>query len=147
MKIIGSLVSVLIGSACLFSVYPDYLHARGLNRATLVAYQTLSRPLWSLSIGWLLFLCSTKQGGLVNSILSWPIWSPLARLNYSAYLIHTTVIYVTIYTQTVPYYYQRLTVINTFTSHLFFSYLAALVVHLIFESPFIVFEKKLFKRD
>lgn len=82
----------------------------------------------------------------MNKILSWPVWTPLARLTYSAYLIHSTVIYVTIYNQTIPYYYQRLTVINTFTSHLFFRYLAALVVHLFFEGPFVVFEKKFFTR-
>ncbi|CAF1347579.1 unnamed protein product [Rotaria sordida] len=100
----------------------------GLNRSALIAYHTLSRPCWALCIGWLVFLCSTNQGGTVNTILSWPIWTPLARLNYSTYLIHVMIIFITIYNQSTPIY------------------VAAIVVVIFFETPFFILEKKLFKR-
>lgn len=132
--------------ACVFTIYPDYVLIAGINRSSRIAYEALSRPCWSLAVGWLLFLCSTKQGGIVNRILSWSIWSPLARLNYSAYLIHTTIIFVTLLNQRIPTYYNPLTVINTFISNLFFSYVTAVVVCIFFETPFFIIEKKLFKR-
>jgi peptidoglycan/LPS O-acetylase OafA/YrhL len=125
--------------------YPDYVTPDGLSRSILVAYEALSRPFWGVVVGWILFLCSTNQGGIVNSILSWPIWAPLARLNYSAYLIHFMVILVTLLNQTIPTYVQPHMLVNIFISNLFFSYLAAIVGVIFFETPFLVLEKKLLK--
>ncbi|CAF4368100.1 unnamed protein product [Rotaria sp. Silwood2] len=73
-KIIGNLVMCLIALTCIFSMYADAILVPGLNRSWLVAYQTLSHTCWSLVIGWLIFLCSTNQGGIINTILSWSIW-------------------------------------------------------------------------
>ncbi|CAF3191128.1 unnamed protein product [Rotaria socialis] len=147
LKYIGTILAILIGLICLFILYPDYLHVPGLSRTSLIIFQTLSRTGWAISIGWLIFLCSTNQGGLVNKILSWPVWTPLARLNYSAYLIHTIIIDIIVLNQTMPSYFQHHIVVNTFVTHIFFSYVAAIVVYIFFETPFFIFEKKLFKRD
>lgn len=127
-------------------MYLDYVLVPGLSRSALIVYQILSRPCWALVIGWILFLCSTNQGGIINTILSWPIWAPLARLNYSAYLIHLTVLLTTIYNQTMPIYNQPYMVLNIYVSNIFFTYVTAIVVVIFFETPFFVFEKYLFKR-
>ncbi|CAF3950620.1 unnamed protein product [Rotaria sp. Silwood2] len=118
-KIIGNLVMCLIALTCIFSMYADAILVPGLNRSWLVAYQTLSHTCWSLVIGWLIFLCSTNQGGIINTILSWSIWTPLARLTYGTYLIHTTVINVIVFNRTVPFYFQSSTVINDFMAQCF----------------------------
>ncbi|UJR38468.1 hypothetical protein I4U23_031136 [Adineta vaga] len=145
-KIFGSIISIILVVLCLFTNYPEYILASGLNRSIVVAYQSLARTFWAIVIGWILFLCSTYQGGLVNKILSWPIWAPLARLNYSCYLIHSTVLHTMIYSQRMPFFYQPHLVVNNFVSQIFFSYLAAILVSIFFETPFFVLEKKLFKR-
>jgi peptidoglycan/LPS O-acetylase OafA/YrhL len=145
-QIFGTVLAILLGLACLFTTYPEYILAAGLSRSVQVAYQALSRTFWSIAIGWLLFLCSIHQGGIVNKILSWPVWAPLARLNYSCYLIHLLVLNVIIYSQKMPFYYQLHLVVNNFVSHIFFSYVAAIVVNIFFETPFFVVEKMLFKR-
>jgi peptidoglycan/LPS O-acetylase OafA/YrhL len=145
-KIFGTIMAILFGLACLFTTYPDYILASGLNRSITVAYQSLARTFWSIAIGWLLFLCSIHQGGLVNRILSWSIWAPLARLNYSCYLIHSTVLHTMIYSQKMPFYYQPHLVVNNFIAQIFFSYVSAIVVTIFFETPFFVLEKRLFKR-
>ena len=137
---------VLIAFACLFTTYPDYILSQGLSRSVLVTYQSLSRTLWSIVIGWVLFLCSTNQGGIMNKILSWPVWAPLARLNYSCYLVHATIILIILYNQTMPFYYQGHLVVNNFISHIFFSYIAAIVVNIFFETPFFIIEKRFLKR-
>ncbi|CAF3638284.1 unnamed protein product [Rotaria sp. Silwood1] len=145
-KIFGSILAIVIGLTCIFVLYPDYAFVPGISRSANIAHQTLSRSFWALVIGWLLFLCSTNQGGIVNTILSWSIWSPLARLNYSAYLIHTIILFITIYNQSMPYYFQPHLVLNSYISNLFFVYVAATVSVIFFETPFVVLEKKLFKR-
>ncbi|CAF5119944.1 unnamed protein product, partial [Rotaria sp. Silwood1] len=131
-----TVLMIVIALVCLFVTYPDYILVSGLTRSELIAYQTLSRTLWSIVIGWILFLCSTNQGGIVNKILSWPIWSPFARLNYACYLVHATIIIITLYNQTMPLYYQGHLVVNNFVSHIFFSYAAAILVTMFFETPF-----------
>lgn len=145
-KAFGTILMTLFGLACLFAVYPDSILPSGLNRTILVIYQSISRTLWSMAIGWLLFLCSINQGGIVNRILSWPIWAPMARLNYSCYLVHATIILISIYNQKLPSYYQGHLVVNNFVAHIVFSYTAAILVTLFFETPFFIIEKKLLKR-
>lgn len=146
MKFVTSSFVIFVGLLCLFGTYPDYILSKGLDRSIQITYETLSRTLWSICIGWLLFLCSTNQGGIVNKILSWPIWSPLARLNYSCYLVHSIVLLVIIFNQKVPTYFDGHTAVNRFVSHIFFSYLAAILVAVFIETPFFILEKKLFKR-
>jgi len=90
--------------------------------ATNFCYTAFSRAAWSVCIALLLHLCldesdGTSDGneyhhddhdhhrhhpsmasvnvtGIVRSILSWSVWTPLARLSFGAYLIHPIVIYV-----------------------------------------------------
>ena len=145
-KFLISTFAIVIGLACIFTKYSDYTLPSSLDRSILVAYETLSRTLWSICIGWLLFLCTIKQGGIVNKILSWPIWSPLAKLNYSCYLVHYIVLLVMIHSQIVPLYYQVHTVVNKFVSYIFFSYVVAIFVSIFIETPFFILEEKLFKR-
>lgn len=132
---------------CIFAMYPDYVFISGTNRSWLIAYEALSRPCWSIAIGWLLVLCSTNHGRIVNQILSWSIWSPLARLNYSAYLIHTTIIFVSLLNQRSPTYYSPSTLINTFITNLFVTYNTAMIVYIFFETPFFIIENKVLKRN
>lgn len=145
-KILGTVLIFVMASTCLFMTYPDSIHSPGLSRPLIVAYVSLSRAFWSIVVGWLLFLCSTNQGGILNKILSCPVFTPLARLNYSSYLVHSTIIYIMIFNQTMPFYYQGHLIINNFVSNIFFSYTAAILIVLLFETPFVVIEKRLFKR-
>ncbi|CAF1430753.1 unnamed protein product [Rotaria sordida] len=142
-KIIVTILIIVIALACLFTTHPNSIHVPGLSRSEIVAYISLSRTFWSIVIGWLLFVCSTNQGGIVNKILSWPIWTPLARLNYSCYLVHSMILHIIIFNQTMPFYYQGHLVINNFISHIFFSYVAAILVSIFFETPFFIIEKKI----
>ena len=104
------------------------------------------RTLWSLAIGWLFFLCMINRARLINRMLSWSIWIPLARLNYATYLTHLTLIYIIMTNQHMPFYYQLHLVVNNFVVHIFFSYLTAILVVIFIETPFFLIEKRLFKR-
>jgi len=75
-----------------------------------VFYSGFSSTLWALCLAWVTFSCAHGYGGekiflffgskndiwinvsgIVNSILSWGPFQPLAKLSYVAYLIHLTV--------------------------------------------------------
>jgi hypothetical protein len=145
-RVIGTLLAIALALTSIFWNYRDNLLPSGISPASMIAYHILSRPAWSIAIAWLIFVCSIDQAGVVNTILSFPAWSPLARLNYAAYLIHITVIFITVFNQSNPLYYQFMTCVNSFVSHLFFSYLAAIAVVIFFETPFFIVEKKWLKR-
>ena len=142
----GTIFTILIAFTCLFSTYRDYILPAGLNRAILIGYQSIVRTCWSSCIGWLLFLCSINQGGFVNKILSLSIWLPFSKLNYSCYLIHSTIILIILLNQIIPMYYQGHLLVNYSISFILLSYTTAIVIAIFIETPFFIIEKKIFKR-
>lgn len=56
-------------------------------------YYHLCQILWPLSIAWIILACSLGHGGLVDTILSAPIFVPLGRITYMTYLSHALIIY------------------------------------------------------
>ena len=134
--ILGNIIAILFVLTCIFALYPDNILVPGVARAPFIIYQSLSRTLWALSMGWLLFLCMINRAGIINRILSWSIWVPLARLNYETYLTHLMIIYISILNQRMPFYYQLHLVVNNLAAHIFFSYVTAILVVLFIETPF-----------
>ncbi|GFT33784.1 o-acyltransferase like protein [Trichonephila clavipes] len=107
-------------------------------------YAGTSKLVWSFGIFWMLFVCLTGNGGIINRILSWKFWVPMARLSYVFYLLHPLVIWV----------HEAFAHHNLYTSHYFWVYnilghymvsmVLSLIVSLTFEAPFLALEKILF---
>lgn len=144
--IICNTLAFLNALACIFVIYPDNILPHGVSQTYFVLYNSLSRTCWSLTIGWLIFLCMNNRNGLVKQILSWPIWLPFSKLNYATYLIHLSIIYLMNFNQRIPFYYQGYLVVNNFIVHIFVSYFIAIFFVIFIETPFFLIEKKLFKR-
>ena len=53
-----------------------------------VFFNGFAKIAWSLSVSWVILACVKKRGGIVNSILCWPVWIPLSRVQYCLYLLH-----------------------------------------------------------
>ena len=49
---------------------------------------------WAVALSWLILACVKQRGGLVDNILSWSGWVPLARVQYCVYLLHRTIVYI-----------------------------------------------------
>ena len=140
-----NILVLIIAFICISMPYWDAIAPHGLSKPVAITFQAVIRTLWSIVIGWLVFLCSTGNAKLINKILSWPIFVPLARLNYSTYLIHSMVIYVMAYNLIEPIHFQPHVLVQLFLSNTFLSYTVAIAVVLLFEAPFFTIEKKLFK--
>ena len=76
----------------LFGPYGDF-DGYELTRAQRILYQASSRTLWSVGLAYLIYACLNSKGGFINDILCWKIWIPLARLSFSAFLVHLTVLF------------------------------------------------------
>lgn len=135
--IIYTIISFLLAVVCIFfPFYFDYF-----PKFTHIIYQSLSHQCWSIAIAWLIVACYTNHGGLVNKILSWPIWAVIGRLSYSAYLIHVIIILAEVYNRLSTIHYQTSVILNAFISQTFLTLLASIFVVIIVETPFNLMEK------
>mmetsp|Transcript_11638 Transcript_11638/g.17064 ORF Transcript_11638/g.17064 Transcript_11638/m.17064 type:complete len:681 (+) Transcript_11638:438-2480(+) len=105
-----------------------------------------SRIMFILGLSCLLLPMLLGHGKFVASMLSASVWTPLARLSFSTYLIHYGVLWTVTASQKTGYY---LCDSNLFIDTLWgvpCSFAAAVPVYLMIESPFIGLEKVLFKK-
>ncbi|GIY98686.1 nose resistant to fluoxetine protein 6 [Caerostris extrusa] len=133
---VGWIVASGVTLACVFGLYN---HQQTLIEACF--YNSLSRTCFACGLSWVIFVCVTGQGGVVNSILSWKVWIPVSRLTYCAYLVHLMVIQYVFFTMRRLFEFSHITMILYFIGILFMSYIAALITSLLFESPVIRLER------
>ncbi|XP_022237223.1 O-acyltransferase like protein-like [Limulus polyphemus] len=118
----------------------------GVEGSTVVAvmYASLHRPLWALSVAWVILMCVTGRGGIINILLSWKPFLSLDRMTYMLYLIHHVVI--TVYNGYTSYTvnYKPITYIYIFCGHMFISYLVSIACILLVESPCVAITSKYF---
>jgi len=149
--ILGWLVGLSLIATCIFAVY-------GQNTLPIVEeafYVTLTRIAWPLGLCWVVFACMQGYGGLATSFLSSPLWQPMSRLSYSAYIFHMFIEGLNGgITHTSTYFsdYQvvssdditsRMTVLRSlfpqmlrFWSDLGFTMLFSYLMHILIEAPF-----------
>jgi len=139
--ILYTIISIIVGMSCIyFPFYSNYF-----PKVVHIIYQSISHQCWAIAIGWLIFACCTNHGGLVNRILSWPIWTIIARLSYSAYLIHVMIILVQVYNRYSTIHYQTSAIFNAFISQTILTLLASILVVMLVETPCHLLEKQIRK--
>ena len=120
---------------------PPCLQAPQLNR---VLYNGFAKISWAVCVSWVVLACAKRRGGIVNSILSWNVWVPLARVQYCVYLLHRTIIYIiNSWTEETIRYTHTLLAIQ-FIAILTISTFAAFVFVILFEAPIVQMEKLFF---
>lgn len=136
-----TIISISLAMICIYfpfysNYFPKIIH---------IIYQSISHQCWAIAIGWLIFVCCINHDGLINRILSWSIWTIIARLSYSAYLIHTIIILIQVYNRYSTIHYQLSVIFNTFISQTILTLLASIVVVILVETPCYLFEKQIRK--
>jgi len=111
-----------------------------------VSYTSLARLSWSIGIAWVIFACATGNGGFVDTILSWPPFTPLARLTYCCYLLHLHIMYYFFFSRKDVMYYDGYLIFYYFIATLVLANFFSLIFCLLFEAPFIGLEKIIFGR-
>nr|XP_042899728.1 nose resistant to fluoxetine protein 6-like [Parasteatoda tepidariorum] len=104
-------------------------------------YGSTHRLAWGLCLAFITLSCTWGQGGIINSFLSWEGFVPFARLTYMVYLIHYGLMYIYSGSVRQSMLLGHRTMIFIFFNNMFLSFLAALVLGLIFESPLMALDK------
>uniref|UniRef100_A0A1I8IL75 NRF domain-containing protein n=1 Tax=Macrostomum lignano TaxID=282301 RepID=A0A1I8IL75_9PLAT len=93
-------------------------------------YNAVYRPLWAAAVGWVTIACVTGNGGWVNSLLSQPLFAPLSRLTYCAYLVHPVVMLAYYLSRRQAMVWDNFSVIHAFLGNCALAYMAAFVASL-----------------
>ncbi|XP_061603694.1 O-acyltransferase like protein isoform X2 [Phyllopteryx taeniolatus] len=101
-------------------------------------YQGLHRPIWGLAITWIILACEEGYGGFINSLLSFSLWVPLARISFACYLIHP--VYILVYTglQETPIHYTDINFMYLFLGHLVLTLGTSVVLTVLVEKPYVL---------
>ncbi|XP_068154784.1 nose resistant to fluoxetine protein 6-like [Drosophila tropicalis] len=82
------LTSVGLLFACILGLYGFTKTASSVPYLSEAFYLSLTRIAWPLALCWIVFACIQGYGGLANSFLSSPLWQPLSKISYCAYIFH-----------------------------------------------------------
>uniref|UniRef100_A0A182QX25 Nose resistant-to-fluoxetine protein N-terminal domain-containing protein n=1 Tax=Anopheles farauti TaxID=69004 RepID=A0A182QX25_9DIPT len=137
------IVSTVCGCTAMFSLTAFYTGLGTDNFLYNALYASLHRFGWSLANGWLVLACVTGHGRTLKRILSWRAFVPLSRLTYCAYLMNGLVELYLSASRRTPLYASIATLTAESISHMTLTFLLALLLCLMFESPIHGLEKML----
>uniref|UniRef100_A0A182SXU3 Acyltransferase 3 domain-containing protein n=1 Tax=Anopheles maculatus TaxID=74869 RepID=A0A182SXU3_9DIPT len=140
------IVSTMCGCSAMFSLTAFYTRLGTGNYLYNALYASLHRFGWSLSNGWLVLACVTGHGRTLKRFLSWRAFVPLSRLTYCAYLTNGLVELYLSASRRTPLYASIPTLTAECISHMILTFLLALLLCLMFESPIHGLEKVLLSR-
>lgn len=139
-------VSTALGTLSMFGISTFY-NATGTGNYTYNAlYAAAHRLGWSASNGWLVLACVTGNAGPLKKFLSSRALVPISRLTYCAYLTNGLVELYFSASQRVPIYASVPTMTAGTLSHVCLTFLMALGLCLVFESPIHGIEKIFLRR-
>jgi len=91
---------------------------------------------WCLGLITIILLCSLRRFlPLIQDVMNLSMWQPLAKLSYSAYLIHTSVLIMDFCQRSSPVVFSPNAFFFSFVSFVVLSLLAAFFLYLLVEKP------------
>ena len=99
------------------------------------AYNSFSKLLWSLALSMLTLVCGNGQGYAVQSFLSHRIFVPVARVSFSIYLLHVTIINIIVFSRTQKLHYNKIDFLMLYFGIVVLSFIIGVVVTVLIENP------------
>ncbi|XP_031840772.1 nose resistant to fluoxetine protein 6 [Nomia melanderi] len=140
-KMVGWAFGILCNGSILFGVVD-----KNLTPEFSILYTSLTRTCWGLGISWVILACSTNNGGIVNKILSFPIWIPLSRLTLGAYLLNPFLIHSLNLFNNYPHFFEILNTGCLALGMLVVTYICSIGLSLVAEAPAIRLLRLVFNR-
>ncbi|XP_046544572.1 nose resistant to fluoxetine protein 6-like [Haliotis rubra] len=144
---LGWTLAVGVALVCTYITYDEWTDGQiTWGRSSLLTHEVLYRPAWALCVSWVILVCGSGCGGIVNSILSWEAWIPLGRLTYGAYLLHVMVLTTRHANRRTAYYYNAEYLSYEFLGTWGITYGMAFIFAVLVEAPCLGIEKALLRR-
>lgn len=141
------IIATVTGLSSMLSIIFFYNQSIHINPLINALYAGLHRLGWSFTAGWIVLACVTGHAGPISSILSARPLATLSRLTYCAYLTNGLVELYEASVIRTPRYMSVINLLGECLSHTVLTFLAALILCLMFESPIHGVEKILLRRD
>nr|XP_042912469.1 nose resistant to fluoxetine protein 6-like [Parasteatoda tepidariorum] len=106
------------------------------NFKIMAFYDSLRITGMALATSWILYICATRQGGIVEKAFSSKSLVPLSRISYCVYLVSPLYLVFRDAIITERYYMDRISQIGEFILYLLFSIFAAFIIYIVVEEPF-----------
>ncbi|CAN7989690.1 unnamed protein product, partial [Ixodes pacificus] len=132
------------GLYCLFMKVDWYRSRNPTTELGKLCYAFFDRILWSVSIAWIIFACSTGKGGILNRFLSWGAFAPLSKLSFGVYLIHMPFLELQSHIARERSFFSHFTLVSKCFSALVWSYLLSYLLFVSCEAPTGRLEKLVF---
>ncbi|KAL0839333.1 hypothetical protein ABMA28_016072 [Loxostege sticticalis] len=146
LKISAWICNIILGTVTMFIVTIFYQDWYTYNNIEAAAYASLSRLSWGIANGWLIIACVTGNGGILNKLLTWKVFTPFARLTYSAYLVNGLVELFYMGQLRHPLHITTYSLVEYVLSHVILTFFFGAIVCVMFESPIHGIEKILLRR-
>ncbi|XP_037505113.2 nose resistant to fluoxetine protein 6 [Rhipicephalus sanguineus] len=95
----------------------------------------IDRLMWSFCIGWTVFACSTRRGGVLWNFLSWRAFVPLSRLCFGIYIVHVPLFFIKSNIARERIFYSHFTLVLQTFAVFVTSSLLSLTIYLACEAP------------
>ncbi|XP_067106361.1 O-acyltransferase like protein [Osmerus mordax] len=131
-----SVMAVLVGLAYVLREVPAQASAPH------ALYQGLHRPLWALTVAWIVLACEEGYGGFVDRLLSLSLWVPLSNISFACYLIHPILIIIYNGKQETPIHYTDINFFYLFIGHTALTLVVGYVLTVLVEKPYLFLKGK-----
>lgn len=126
-----------------FSLY----YSINYDRVGTSIYLGVHRTLWAIGLMWIVFACQKGYGGIVNWFLTLPLFTVIAKLSYSMYLIHYVILLIAINRIKSMSYWDDYDLFITSLGDIVAVAFVSIFWSLFFESPLVIVEKYIFGKS
>ncbi|XP_014204831.1 nose resistant to fluoxetine protein 6-like [Copidosoma floridanum] len=134
--VVGWLTAIISGSLAIVGPRCMYFDDHPYDRLEASFYAGFHRHVFVVAICWIIFASVNGYAGVINSLLSWRFWVPLAKLTYSAYLTHYIVLLYNIAIVRTSSDFTTFGTVHSFCGNLFLTMIMSLILSSCFEIPF-----------
>ncbi|OQR70047.1 nose resistant to fluoxetine protein 6-like [Tropilaelaps mercedesae] len=112
-----------------------------------VLFAAFQRPLWGVFLMWFTFCCSTGRANTITRFLSTPVFVPLSRLTFGAFLVHVPLYFIEYAIARERIFYHSVNMISRSFSCMVWSLIIAYFLYLLVEAPLGRLEKLFLQRE
>ncbi|KAK9872837.1 hypothetical protein WA026_019624 [Henosepilachna vigintioctopunctata] len=140
-----SLLWIILVGGLLFCIFDGMKFTKDTGNKWLDGlYLGFNRTLWSVILSFIILLCCTGNGGVINIFMSHPVFQVVSKLSYSMYLIHYIIILAVTASFRNVQHFSNFIALFQFCSLFSIVLILSVMFTLLFESPIIIIEKIVF---